>query len=250
MIPACDDTGTPDIEFDGFLHFRRNRNAFGDPGLATPRWLSTICCTMRLSRVYLRWYKSFNIDYTGSGGGDRVVVKRPWNTWMLNTAKVELPFVEIPIEPDITTIVGANESGKSQLLSAISSVICGKSIPIDPFSASDPEGRPFGQTDLCHFALPLTKEATLWPQLGLEFSSLTREEFKELSDVEPPKGDSSHAVQVFLTRGEGGAVASVYHTHADEPHTLNEISLSKARQIFPQMHFINSQLPFADEVRR
>src|SRR5688572_6988077 len=111
---------------------------------------------MHVSRVYLRWYKSFNIDYTGTAGVERVTSKRPWNQWTLNNSNADLPFVEIPLEPDITTIVGGNESGKSHLLSAISNVLHGRSIPADPF-APNAEGRVFSETDLCHFALPLTK---------------------------------------------------------------------------------------------
>jgi hypothetical protein len=142
---------------------------------------------VHVSRVYLRWYKSFNIDYTGAAGGDRVPMRRLWNTWTLDKREVQLPFVEIPIEADVTTIVGANESGKSQLLSAISSVLEGRSIPSDPFSSTALQGREFSDTDLCHFAISLNKEANTWPQLGLEFTGLTRDEYKELTDVEPPQ---------------------------------------------------------------
>jgi hypothetical protein len=203
---------------------------------------------MHVSRVFLRWYKSFNIDYTGTSGGDRVPAKRLWNLWKLNGNDVELPFVEIPIEPDITTIVGANESGKSHLLSAISNVMCGRSIPADPFSSSKAEGRPYSETDLCHFALPLTKHATLWPQLGLEFTGLSRDDYKTLTDVEPPKSDAPLTAQVFLIPGIDGGYASVYHAHGDQPRRLSKEDMEKMRAIFPQVHFINSQLPFADEV--
>jgi energy-coupling factor transporter ATP-binding protein EcfA2 len=203
---------------------------------------------MHVSRVYLRWYKSFNIDYTGTAGGDRVPAKRPWNNWTLNKSTVELPFVEIPLERDITTIVGANESGKSQLLSAISSVLEGRGIPADPFSSKDAQGRQFSETDLCHFALPLTKEANLWPQIGLEFMGLSREEYKELTNVEPPRVDPSLAARVFLAPGPDGAVASVFHAHSDEPRRLSQEELTAVRGYFPRKHFINSQLPFADEI--
>ncbi|HTV46990.1 MAG TPA: AAA family ATPase [Phycisphaerae bacterium] len=158
-----------------------------------------------------------------------------------------MPFVEIPIEQDITIVVGANESGKSHLLSAISNVLCGHSIPVDPFSTTKAEGRPYSETDLCHFALPLTKHATLWPQLGLEFSGLNRDEYKSLTDVEAPKSDLSPRVQVFLMPDNDG-YATIYHSHGDQPRRLTLSDFEKIRNLFPQVHFINSQLPFADEV--
>jgi len=203
---------------------------------------------MHISRVYLRWYKSFNIDYTNAAGGDREPKDRSWNKYVLNGNEADLPFVEIPLEPDITTIVGANESGKSHLLSAISNVIEGRSIPVDPFSSARAAGREFSQTDLCHFALPLTKEATLWPQLGLEVSGLSRTQFREITGVEPPAREELFAAKIFLMPVEGNAYAAVYHDHADKPTTLTKGEWEGLRTKLPQVFFINSQLPFSDEV--
>ncbi len=205
---------------------------------------------MHISRVYLRWYKSFNIDYSGAVGGDRVKRQRPWNTYHFNGSDADLPFVEIPLEKDVTTIVGANESGKSHLLSAISNVIDGHSIPVDPFSSAKPTGREFSQTDLCHFALPLTKEAALWPQLGLEISGLSRADFKTITGAEPPAGEEHLTARLFLMPAEAGdeEFARVYHDHTEEPVLVSKADLTKIRKSLPQVFFINSQLPFADEV--
>ncbi|MUG93827.1 hypothetical protein F7734_15970 [Scytonema sp. UIC 10036] len=43
------------------------------------------------------------------------------------------PYVRIPIDPKVTTIVGANESGKTHLLSAIRKGITGKEIQYEDF---------------------------------------------------------------------------------------------------------------------
>ena len=204
---------------------------------------------MRVSRVFLRWYKSFNIDYTGSAGGDRVPHKKPWNVWKLKGADVELPFVEIPIEPDITTIVGANESGKSHLLSAISHVLSGHGIPGDPFSSAETKGRAFSETDLCHFALPLTKHAGLWPQVGLEFSDLGRDEFKRITGMDSAKSEDSPTIQLFLAPNEQDATfAWLYHSKTDEAKKLTEEEYTTIRDALPDVRFINSQLPLADEI--
>jgi predicted ATP-dependent endonuclease of OLD family len=43
------------------------------------------------------------------------------------------PYIEVPLDPTITTIVGANESGKSHLLSAIEKAISGNNIERSDF---------------------------------------------------------------------------------------------------------------------
>jgi len=85
---------------------------------------------MKVAAVLLRWYKSFNTNYMGYTDRRAGVSPRPWNLLSRNTeSESDFPFIEIPVEPDITTIVGANESGKSHLLCAISKVITGNGTP-------------------------------------------------------------------------------------------------------------------------
>jgi hypothetical protein len=85
---------------------------------------------MRVAKVLLRWYKSFNVNYMGYSDRRAGVSARPWNLLSRPTGdETHFPFIEIPLEDDITTVVGANESGKSHLLSAISKVITGEGIP-------------------------------------------------------------------------------------------------------------------------
>ena len=85
---------------------------------------------MKASKVLLRWYKSFNVNYTQYSDFGAKSTARPWNTLGLPSASdSDLPFIEISLESDITTIVGANESGKSHLLSAISKVVNGTGLP-------------------------------------------------------------------------------------------------------------------------
>ena len=83
---------------------------------------------MRISKVLLRWYKSFNINYLGYDDRRQDVIDRPWNAIGLGEDQESYRFVEIPIGDSITTIVGANESGKSHLLSAINKVMKGVGI--------------------------------------------------------------------------------------------------------------------------
>lgn len=86
---------------------------------------------MRLTRVFIRHYKSFNFDYERKAVP--TAVEEPWEVddggWQ--------PFVDVPLEEDITAIVGANESGKSHLLDAIE-ILLG--------------ARRYGQNDFCRYS--------------------------------------------------------------------------------------------------
>ena len=60
---------------------------------------------MKLSKVYARFYKSFNFDHHRKA--HRGAEKREWEM----IGSLWYPFIEIPVDPRITAIVGANESG-------------------------------------------------------------------------------------------------------------------------------------------
>src|ERR1700694_3355664 len=77
---------------------------------------------MYLSAVLVRFFKSFNYDFLRKY--HREAKPHPWelidNSWF--------PFVRVPLLQGVTTIVGANESGKSQLLDAIEKGLTGEEI--------------------------------------------------------------------------------------------------------------------------
>jgi hypothetical protein len=80
---------------------------------------------VKLTKILLRWYKSFHLNYRGiSEKGETTAYPIRGRLSPPYASGEEFPFIEIPIE-DITTIVGANESGKSHLLNAITKVIRG-----------------------------------------------------------------------------------------------------------------------------
>jgi AAA15 family ATPase/GTPase len=87
---------------------------------------------MHLKTVFIRFYKSFNDDFLRKND-DRANPK-PWEK--LDGAFY--PHIEVPIESKITTIIGANESGKSHLLSAIKKAITGKEIERSDFCRYSP----------------------------------------------------------------------------------------------------------------
>lgn len=85
---------------------------------------------MRLERVDVRFYKSFNFDYELKAKDEQTDRNPP--EWEVTDGKWH-PFVRVPLDPEITAIVGANESGKSQLLSAIEAAIIGTPIKREDF---------------------------------------------------------------------------------------------------------------------
>jgi AAA15 family ATPase/GTPase len=80
-----------------------------------------------LRTFFVRFNKSFNYDYLRKV--HEHAAKDPWEDldgkWY--------PHVRVPLDPAVTTIVGANETGKSHLLSAIKKGIEGKGILREDF---------------------------------------------------------------------------------------------------------------------
>ena len=114
---------------------------------------------MRIKTVYIRFYKSFNFDYLR-----KVHPDAKFDTWdMIDGAPY--PFVRIALDASVTTVVGANESGKSQLLTAIEKGLTGHKIE---------------REDFCRYSQFFTVEEgkTRWPEFGFEFVDLSDEDKK------------------------------------------------------------------------
>lgn len=112
---------------------------------------------MKLATVYARFYKSFNFDHLRKAHRDAQA--KPWEmhdgAWY--------PYIEVPIDRLITTVVGANESGKSHLLSAIEKAITGDN---------------FHQRDLCRYSpfFTVKRGRTAWPHVGVAWTELDEED--------------------------------------------------------------------------
>ena len=144
---------------------------------------------MRLQTVYTRFYRAFNFDYLRASAPDPT--PDPWDTTHDERFR---PYIHVKIDPEMTCIVGANESGKSQLLDAIE-FASGTSEPDD--------------ADFCRYSDYFTVvTAPQQPHFGLRFSDLRPDESQRLSDVlEAPETSSTSSFSVFRT--EPGA-AKVY----------------------------------------
>lgn len=119
---------------------------------------------MLLKTVFVRFYKSFNFDYLR-----KFHAKAQPQPWELIGA-MWYPYVRVPIDPKVTTIVGANESGKSHLLTAIEKGISGDDIE---------------REDFCRYSQFFTVERgkMKWPDFGFEWSNISTLERQQILKI-------------------------------------------------------------------
>ena len=136
---------------------------------------------MHFKTVFIRFYKSFNDDFLRKN--DRAVVAKPWE----NIENSFYPYIEVPIDSKITTVVGANESGKSHLLSAIEKAISGEDIK---------------RSDFCRYSPFFTvKQNDLkYPDFGSEWCSISEAEKQSIRDIVPEIHEDVNFDKFYLFR--------------------------------------------------
>jgi energy-coupling factor transporter ATP-binding protein EcfA2 len=68
---------------------------------------------VRVRELHVRLFKAFNYDFVRLHDSTQSI--RPWDRYK----GVDYPYITVPLDREVTCIVGANESGKSQVLSAL-----------------------------------------------------------------------------------------------------------------------------------
>lgn len=134
---------------------------------------------MRLTTVFARFYKSFNFDHLRKATA-KAAPKGDWEMFREGW----YPYVEVDLDARITTIVGANESGKSHLLSAIEKAVSGEDIE---------------QRDLCRYSpfFSVERESTCWPHLGLGWTRLEPDEAAKIGKIAGSTYDSFEHFMMF-----------------------------------------------------
>jgi predicted ATPase len=197
---------------------------------------------MKLTKILLRWYKSFHFNYRGHHERGQATTYRPWNALVPKfAAGSDFPFIEIPVEDDISTIVGANESGKSHLLNAVSKVVSGVGLDGD---------EAFQRTDLCHFASIRTKNVEAWPNVGLEFEVASPVELAPvLSAIGHAQPETARRFALILAPEDGvDHVAWLYVEPNPTPAGLNATQLAAVRAQLPSVQFIDSRALLSSEL--
>ena len=149
---------------------------------------------MKIKNLYIRFYKSFNFDYLRKFNPN--ASHEPWDY----VDEFVYPYVKIPIDRKVTAVVGANESGKSHLLTAIHKGLSGEDIQVE---------------DMCRYSQFQTVETgkRKVPYFGFEFDDLTDSEkdvVAEQFEVEAASISTFHffrnqgVIDLFLTAPAGG----------------------------------------------
>lgn len=179
---------------------------------------------MKLSTVYVRFYRAFNFDYLRKH--HPTSVPDPWDIY----EGLFYPYVKVDLDSEVTCVVGANESGKSQLLDAIEHAL----------GVYDPN-----PADFCRYSQFFTVDATLrTPDFGLRLSALKDEDRAALGELIGAKVESAISdVRIFRTKR---GVLTAYL--GDETDSV-EVKVGKTTSsILPSAFRIDPRKPIPDSV--
>lgn len=181
---------------------------------------------MKIKTLYVRFYKSFNYDYLRKS--DPRAVPDPWD--VLEDGRV-YPFVSVGLEDGVTTVVGANESGKSQLISATKCLLTGQKIE---------------RSDFCRYSeFFAVDKAMALPEFGGEFNDLTEGDVGTVREVLGL--DDGVAVPAFcLFRFEGRVVAYWPGSGGWEPVELHDAAVKRLG--LPTFFEVDPDIPLPDSV--
>jgi len=182
---------------------------------------------MVLKTVFVRFYKSFNYDYLRKFNED--AKPDPWdmieNMWY--------PYVRVPLHPKVTTIVGANESGKSHLLSAIKAGLSGEEIERGSF---------------CRYSQFFNVEIDKlrFPDFGFEWTGINSDEQKVVEELVATKlpGDSFFLFRVNKTE------LQLYQDRdiQTRPIILNQKQIEQISKYIPSPFIIKPDLGLPDSI--
>lgn len=175
---------------------------------------------MRITKVFVRFYKSFNYDYerkfARTSSPDRwELIDGAW-----------YPYVRMDLEPSVTTIVGANESGKSHLLDAIEKLITGSGID---------------RSDFCRYShfFSVQQGERRSPDFGGEF------EVVDATDVELSKKHLGLDLVVgerFNLFRQNGGQPTIYLPDGEEPVRVTAKASDLCR-VLPSVFRLDAHLP-------
>ncbi|NEP10054.1 MAG: AAA family ATPase [Symploca sp. SIO2C1] len=208
---------------------------------------------MRLEAIFIRFYKSFNVDHqrqylvredktAKSGKSKKEIKKQPWEVIKTEDGDLWFPFIKIPIDPQITAVVGANESGKSHLLTAIESAINGK------YTGHDYQERQLSPKDFCRYSdrFIITGDACRIPDFVTEWSELSQDECDVITACsEIPQEKKFDRFYLFRKNVEQ---LIIYLPNVEEPHTVKSDYIEKFQQILPNIRILKNDVALPDSV--
>lgn len=178
---------------------------------------------MRLARVYARFFKSFNFDYERRAREN--AIRHDWE----QLEEGWYPYVRLDVDPEVTAVVGANESGKSHLLDAIECVVGVKAVR---------------RSDFCRHSQLYsieTHEIRL-PDVGAEFIIASESEAGVLAAL----GVNAALGQKFLFIRPG--VGRPFVSLGDDRVELDTDDLKAVEDIFPRVIRFSTKVAIPDSV--
>lgn len=179
---------------------------------------------MRLTRVYVRFFKSFNFDYERRA--KESVERAEWEV----LPEGWYPHVRLDADPQITAIVGANESGKSHLLDAIECVMGVREVT---------------RSDFCRYSQLFSVETNevRVPDVGAVFTVTRPEESEALAALDVSRTDGQ--TFLFMRPGQGHPFILV-----DEDVVLldDPAKVTAVEAILPQVLRFSTSIAVPDSV--
>jgi hypothetical protein len=184
---------------------------------------------VKLKTAYARFYKSFNFDHVRKL--DRRVQQEQWEMF----DGLFYPYVTVELDRRVTTVVGANESGKSHLLGVISKAITGKGIE---------------QRDLCRYSpfFGVAVGQRCWPHIGVGWDAVSLEEAGQIGTV---LGDPTLAFSRFLMFREAPESLTVWTPRPDgtfERHDPTTEQRQQLEALLPKPFEIDSEVALPNSV--
>jgi hypothetical protein len=183
---------------------------------------------VKLKTAYARFYKSFNFDHARKL--DRRVSKQPWEMFRERF----YPYVTVELDPRITTVVGANESGKSHLLDVIRKAVTGEEIE---------------QRDLCRYSpfFGVALGQRCWPHVGVGWDAVTKSEAEAIAEV---LETTDKSFRRFLMFREEPLRLTVWTPNGGEfvKHELSEDQTKRLESLVPQPFEIDSDVALPNSV--
>jgi predicted ATPase len=190
---------------------------------------------MKLKSVYVRFFKSFNYDYLRKI--DPNARRKPWE-FIID--EQFYPHVEVPIDSQITTVVGANESGKSHLLSAIEKGLTGS-------SESGGVSSGIERKDFCRYSqfFQSTRKGPRYPDFGFQWGDLEPEEKEKVlraCGIEEERNFS----RFFFFRSQQGCTIYL-PKETEEGYDVSSVNC-KLKDLMPHVFRIDSNIALPDRV--
>ena len=179
---------------------------------------------MILRTVYIRFYRAFNFDYLRA----RHPNAQP-DPWDHLEDDAFYPYIKLGVDRDLTCIVGANESGKSQVLQVIEMAI------------ENEEPTP---ADFCRYSNHFTVSGSMKrPHFGLHFSELSTDESEAIHAL--VNMDSAMHIDEFRVFHDTPEAATIY-LQDRQPHTVSD--LDSLREILPTVLRIDPERALPNSV--